>query len=323
MRALAILVGVCLCLTPAAASTSGTRDIGEKLLWRDPGPIAGRDLYWGSGSELRAPQPPFTFVSEDMSGTKPKVSVTDAKGVSWSVKLATEDPAHNEVHAEIAASRLVWALGYFVDETYFVPTGRFDAIHDLKRAAAVVGTDGTFKTARFERKGKELEWRGEWNLEKDSPFRGTKELSGLQMLMLVLGNWDVRPPNSAIVRVRLPNNETEDRYLIADLGTAFGQMKGGANERPTRWNLTDYTNSRLLSGIVQGKLTFRSPIQGNEPFQVPLEHARWFVGMSSQLTVDQIRKAFEAAGATPQEADGFSAQVLKRFQELTEAAGRK
>jgi len=27
--------------------------------------------------------------------------------------------------AEIAATRLVWALGYLVDENYFVPDGRF------------------------------------------------------------------------------------------------------------------------------------------------------------------------------------------------------
>jgi len=315
MKTLTIFIGICVCLALGAGAAPVA---AGKVLWRDPGPIASRDLYWGSGSDLRAPKPPFTFVSEDTSGTKPKLDVTDATGVAWSVKLQTGNPAENEVHAEIAASRILWSMGYFADENYYVAEGRMDNVGGLKRAAPFVGADGSFGGARFERRGKELVWRGEWDLEKNNPFIGTRELSGLQMLTLIIGNWDVNPHNDAIVRVRLDDNTTEDRYLIADLGSSFGQVKGGVNEKPTRWNLTDYTSSKLLSGVVQGKLTFRGPIQGNQPLQIPLDHARWFVGMSSQLTGDQMRRAFEASGASPAEVEGFSAQVMKRLQELAD-----
>jgi len=70
-------------------------------------------VFWGAGSAARVPKAPFTFVTEDTSGTKPKIDITDAAGVKWSVKLPGDDPAGNEVHAEIAATRLVWALGYY------------------------------------------------------------------------------------------------------------------------------------------------------------------------------------------------------------------
>src|SRR6266571_3690766 len=42
---------------------------GTPVIWRDPGNIAEKDLYWGSGSEDHAPKPPFAFKSEDLKGT--------------------------------------------------------------------------------------------------------------------------------------------------------------------------------------------------------------------------------------------------------------
>jgi hypothetical protein len=36
---------------------------GTPVIWRDPGNIAEKDLYWGSGSEDHAPKPPFAFKS--------------------------------------------------------------------------------------------------------------------------------------------------------------------------------------------------------------------------------------------------------------------
>lgn len=59
---------------------------GGAVLWRDPGAVASKDLFWGNGGRAEAPRPPFTFVDEDLSGTKPKVRVTDARGTKWNVK---------------------------------------------------------------------------------------------------------------------------------------------------------------------------------------------------------------------------------------------
>src|SRR5688572_21463559 len=104
----AVLIGA----APRALPESSERT--ERILWRDPSPIARRNLFWGMGSAARAPRPPFKFVNEDTSGSRPKVDVTDAAGVRWTVKLAGPDPLRNEVNAEIAATRLMWALGYLV-----------------------------------------------------------------------------------------------------------------------------------------------------------------------------------------------------------------
>ena len=94
------------------------------LLWHDPGPLGSKDLYWGAASADTSPRPPFTFVKEDTSGTKPKVQVSDENGTLWVAKFASKSKTGTEVHAEIAASRLLWAFGYFVEEHYFVGEGK-------------------------------------------------------------------------------------------------------------------------------------------------------------------------------------------------------
>src|SRR5215218_8341955 len=106
---------------------------GRPILWRDPQPIGAKDLYWGVGSANAAPRPPFVFVKEDNSGTKPKVEVTDANGAVWIAKFASQSSTGTEVHSEIAASRLLWALGYFVEEHYFVANGTITGVKARRR----------------------------------------------------------------------------------------------------------------------------------------------------------------------------------------------
>jgi hypothetical protein len=293
-----------------------------RVLWRDPGSIGSKDLKWGSGGPERAPKPPFTFVSENLSGTKPKVDVKDAAGVTWSVKFAGAKAQDNEVHSEIAACRIVWSLGYFADENYFVPSGRIEGVKDLKRAAEAVGADGSFSTARFERRPPEAERRGSWDLE-DNRFKGSRELAGLQMLMQLVGNWDLQPANLAVLHAPLPNGDVEERYLISDLGRTFGAMRGGVKQAPSSWDIADYGDRTFLNGVKMNRLEFRNPLTGRDPFSVPLAHAQWFTNLASQLSMTQIRSAFEAAGASPADVDAFANAFKVRIDLLRAALNHK
>jgi hypothetical protein len=76
------------------------------LLWKDPTNISVRNLRYGQGGERHSPHSTvFSFVKEDLSGTNPKFIVTDQSGVKWKIKLGAE------AKPEVAASRLVWAVG--------------------------------------------------------------------------------------------------------------------------------------------------------------------------------------------------------------------
>src|SRR3954469_16675941 len=55
------------------------------VVWRDPGPIAERDLRYGAGGAASPPVAPFPFVEDPAPGSQPCVSVIDARGRRWRV----------------------------------------------------------------------------------------------------------------------------------------------------------------------------------------------------------------------------------------------
>ena len=84
-------------------------------LWREPGDIAERNLLYGSGGAEHQPRGTMVFVDEDHAGTNPKFYVRDQEGTKWTAKMGVE------AKPETAAAHLLWAVGYYTDEDYFVP----------------------------------------------------------------------------------------------------------------------------------------------------------------------------------------------------------
>lgn len=308
-RALALFLATGLMAGCATISPQVTpRPSGRTpVLWTDPGPISARDLAWGNGSAERAPKPPFTFVEEDTDGTQPKVIVRDAAGREWTAKFG------EEVHSGIAASRLVWALGYVTDEIYFVERGTLSGVTALKQAADALGPDGAFTKASFRLRDARAERAKERWTFGQNPFTGSKELSGLAVLMTMLGNWDIQGTrNNRILTIG-----GEDHYFVSDLGATFGRM--GAFPMPrSKWNLEDFQKEEFIEKVEDGLVDLDYEGYGGIN-TVPLEHARWFAGLASQLSDAQIRAAFTAAGASEAEVQGFSARIRARIAELQQA----
>src|SRR6266853_5597538 len=159
-----------------------------QVLWRDPQPATVSEWTWGPGGQEMAPRPPFEFMKEKLDGTNPKVEVRDAAGRVWTVKLGSE------VHADTFAPRLLNALGYAAQPTFFVRSGSIGGVQDLKRARRFISKDGSFQSARF----KLREHHGKYDADSkswswvDNPFVGTHELSGLKILIMLLSNWDAK-----------------------------------------------------------------------------------------------------------------------------------
>jgi hypothetical protein len=284
------------------------------VLWRDPGPIGARDLFWGAGSAANAPQGPFTFLEEDLEGHNPKVSVRDARDREWDVKFGAE------IHSEVAANRIVWALGYFVEQQYFVPSGTIRGAKGLARAAAHIAADGRFRGARFRFRDPAMpRTEEEWTLQRN-PFLGTKEMSGLHVLMTMLNNWDIQGPrNNRVLRARAPRGGAERRFLVSDLGATFGRMGGGVVSNKSKWNLAHFREEKFIEKVENGSI--RLAYDGYDPDidRVPIEHARWFAALAAQLRPAQLRRAFEAAGAQPAEIDGFTTKLIEKIGALRQA----
>src|SRR5579872_3996130 len=99
----------------SAGGVVGVAGQGPPVMWTEPQDIRARNLIYGAGGEAGQPRAPFTFTEEDQEGSNPKFDVVDGNGTKWKVKLGLE------ARPETAASRLVWAIGYYSENDYFLP----------------------------------------------------------------------------------------------------------------------------------------------------------------------------------------------------------
>ncbi len=297
-----------------AKETSGE---GPAVLWRDPVDITSRNLYYGPGGKAHEPSGTFTFEKEDRGGSNPKFDVIDQNGVKWGAKL------DEEARPETVASRLVWAVGYFANEDYFIPVLQVRNMPRLHRGSHFVSSDGSVRDVRMKRHLKDQKKIGTWSWSKN-PFTGTRELYGLRVLMAVISNWDLKDSNTAIFQIR--GDQPEQRYLVSDLGSSFGLpgltwgSKGG---------LKEYAHSKLIDKVASQSVDFNVPGPPkvytffNAPEMarrfnlrwlgqdIPLPDAKWMGQLLARLSPEQIRDAFRAAGYSPEEVEGYT-QVLQR-----------
>jgi hypothetical protein len=305
--------------TPAAA-----------VLWKDPGDIHARNLYWGTGGEEHQPKLPVEFVKEDTGGTNPKFDVRDTTDHKWKAKLGLE------AKPETAASRLLWAVGYTANENYFFHELQVKNMPPkLHRGQQLVGEGGKVPDVRLQRPPHDYKKNGDWNW-RHNPFYGTREFNGLRIMMGLIANWDLKDDNNAILE-----NEKEPSpkiYEVTDVGTAFGTVGKSYTNKLSKKNLPAYQRARLIAHIHSDYIDLnfpqRPPIAELFEFQwifffhqahmrwlgkhIPRSDAKWIGSLLSQLMPDQIHEAFRAAGYSPEEIDAYSQAVLSRIKELND-----
>jgi hypothetical protein len=303
------------------------------VLWSDPGDIASRDLFYGTGGEANRPRGSvFAFIKEDLAGSSPKFDVRDETGTKWRIKLGPE------ARPEVVASRLVWAVGYAADEDYFLPEVRIDGIPpSVHRGRKLIGPDGTIHDVRLKRELPDQKNVGEWPW-RNGPFSGTRELNGLRVLMAVINNWDLKDVNNAI-RARTDREGAiagDLMYEVKDLGSSFGSTGLERTAEQSDGNLQRYARSRFITRSTPESVDFAVPRRAawivlanpREFFMrlklrwigrhIPRQDARWMGQLLARLSATQIRDAFRAAGYSDAEIDRFSEVLRSRIAQLTE-----
>ena len=308
----------------AAAEITTT---SHSLLWQNPADIASRNLFYGPGGKDHEPRGTFTFTKEDLDGTSPKFFVRDQDGVKWKVKLGSE------ARPETVASRLIWAAGYFANEDYFVPRLEVQnlPVH-LHRGQKFVASDGSVPNVRLKRylKGEEKSGTWEWD---ESPFAGTRELNGLRVLMALTNNWDLTGENNASYEEQL-DGTARQVFMVTDLGSTFGAGRLTWPLSRSRGDLATYRNSNFITRTTSDSVDFETPARASLFFlatpreyvhklqlrwigrQIPRADAKWIGQVLAQLSPEQIRDAFRAAGYSTQEIEGFAAVVQSRISQL-------
>jgi hypothetical protein len=293
-------------------------------LWHDPGRIAELDLIYGHGGKEGQPAPPFKFESEDARGTNPKFNVRDAHGTKWRVKLG------DEARPEVTASRLLWAVGYFVDDDYLVESAKVDNL-GLTRGADMA-SDGNIVEARFEKKPDGETKIGIWRW-KDNPFIGTKEFNGLRVMMAVMNNWDLKDVNNAVYEDK---DSGRDMFLTSDVGATFGTNGLSWSKGRSKGDVGTFEKSKFITRKTNTEVDFATPAAPslieapNVPTykmrldlewigkKIPIADARWIGSLLKQLTHKQLVDAFRAGQFPPEDVEKYVRIVESRIKELSE-----
>lgn len=295
------------------------------VLWRDPGRISSLDLFYGQGGEKGMPQPPFTFQSEDFNGSNPKFDVRDAADRKWRVKLGAE------ARPEVVASRLLWAVGYFANDDYVLPSAHVDNLR-IKRGADLA-KHGDITNARFARKPHGDKKIGIWNW-KGNPFENTRELNGLRVMMAVMNNWDLKDVNNAVYQTR----DGQDIFLASDVGASFGSNAIKLPISHSKGDLKSFEKSKFITRVTDTEVDFSTPAKptkllletagaGVKQYEkrshldwigkkVPRNDARWIGSLLAQISHQQLVDAFRAGHFSTDEIEVYVGIVESRIDEL-------
>lgn len=302
---------------PVFAQQAGT----AAVLWRDRGDVAALNLLDGPAGKAGEPGTDFTFTAESMNGSAPKFDVKDADGAKWKVKLGPE------VKSETAASRLLWAAGYFSDEDYYRAQIRVQGMKSLSRGNKYISEGGLVRDVRLERVGDEKSSQ-DWSWYK-SRVAGTREFNGLRVMMALLNNWDLKAINNSVYDQGAAGQE----YFVSDLGASFGRT--GNSFSRSRGVMQDYVQTEFVRKVTPDQVDF---VMHSRPFfllyvfshsyysdrtrmesvtkHVPIADARWLGNLLGQLSTEQIGDCFRAGGFSPAEVVGYTRVVMQRIDAL-------
>jgi hypothetical protein len=289
------------------------------VIWQERDDVSALNLIDGPGGTAHQPGNRFKFLKESDSGTSPKFEVEDENGVKWKVKLGVE------ARPETAATRLVWAAGYFVDEDYYRSEIHVDGLKRLSRGREFVRKDGTVVGARLERhrSGPEINWS--WFMNS---FAGSREFNGLRVIMALINNWDLKDINNSVYA-----HSEVAIYAVADLGASLGRT--GNNFTRSKGVPRDYAHTNFIQQVRGPYVDFELH---SRPFiltflfntknyffrtrmekivkNIPIDDARWVGQQLGRLSSTQIGDCFRSAGYSPADVEVYTQVVQQRIEAL-------
>ena len=268
-------------------------------LWRAP--EANRDLFWGVGGRRLAPDPSATYriIEYKTAGFSSGMTVEGPDKRTWSAKLPPEAPT------EVVASRILWGVGYHQPPVYYI--GRWNA-EDARDPNPQL--PARFREHKPDLHG--LEDKESWSYYHN-PFVDTRELNGLLVLQVMLGNSDLKDEQNVVYELKQPVEGARTWYVARDLGQSLGRT--GVIDAP-RGDITAFEDTPFIKGVADGKVRF--DYRGRHA--VLVDHmtpadVRWICERLQRLTNRQWSDAFRAGGYAPELADRFIRRFKQKIQE--------
>jgi len=312
--------------TPAPGLvTAAQRDasLASARVWRVPAiPIEQANLGdnpTDKGSFPDTADVTCRFSVEQVDGTTPKFYCTLDSGERVKVKYGRSNP---ELAAEVAATRLLHALGFPTDRMYVTNSVRcvgcppfpFTALQCIERTgrtgACTIGASADhaviFPDAVIERPlaGRKVEATRDqgWSwfeLDRVDPARGGSsraEIDALRLMATLLAHWDNKGPNQ-----RLLCPEGQDRadrscaaplLMVQDLGATFGPLKIDLHN----WRRAAMWDDRSACRVSMKRLPYDGATFGTR--RISEEGRQFALKLLRPLTWSQLTALFTASGVT-------------------------
>ena len=258
----------------------------------------------------------FHYPEKPLTGVTPKFECEVVPGDAVKVKFGRDN---GEVFAEVAATRLFWALGFFVDRMYPVRVTCLNCPQDPHRVSAAewrLGKPGNVRTMRFDPAAIERKIEGDSIEVPDYEGWSWKELDAvaehlspavraqvdaLKLLAVFVQHVDSKPEQQALVcadgktaKDRSGNATCREPLLVVkDLGSTFG---AGSKFNFEKMKLASWRSVPIWKDVpgCQGHLT-RSLIGTLEHPIISEAGRRFLADRLSLLSDRQLRDLFTAA----------------------------
>jgi hypothetical protein len=319
-RAAACLI-VLMSVGGCAARGARPDEVGEADLRRDaiararvwtPTRVEAMDVRRGPGGR-RAFRPEATvdctYVPMDLDGKTPKFICQLANGERVKIKYGRDN---GEVYAEVAATRLLWALGFGADQVYPVRV-RCHGCPPPEDAQSTARAVQIYEVATLERRrtgtpiGDDEGWA--WPELDAAPRRGgatVAQRDALKLLAAMLQHTDSKKDQQRIVCDGPVRRGRCGRpfMFIDDLGRTFGRANAFNRDAPSSVNLEAWSDTPVWVEDTGCRANLGRSVTGTlEHPVVSDEGRRMLAGLLSRLREQQLRELFSVA-RFPQRDDG-------------------
>lgn len=256
------------------------------------------------------------FVPKQMSGSSPKFTCAlgkDKEDKEDEVKIKY-GPRNPEVFDEVAASRLLWALGFGADRWYpVVVTCRGCSRDPFNPRLKPDAPEHTFEFAALERtmSGTVIESKADegWKwpeldlVRADAGGATVAQRDGLKLLAVLLQHSDSKREQQRLLCLDEKKGESDksgrcaDPFLMLhDVGLTFGKATAFNTNSSTGINFHNWTSTPIWADAPGCVANLRKSITGTLENPVIHEAGRKFLAdLLSQLSDRQLRDMFEVA----------------------------
>jgi hypothetical protein len=284
------------------------------------------------------------YIPKQLSGGSPKFACVDGAD---ELKVKYSAPAtgyiagqsNSEVFAEVAATRLLWALGFGADRMYPVRVICRKCPSTLGGVARENG-ERLFDPATIERKmpGHEFEpdsswsWSALYEVDEQRGGAPAAHRDALRLLAVFLQHTDTKPKQQRLLCIggRIPTEgptTTCERpfMMVSDLGLTFGKANL-MNSNGKGMNYVDWSSMPVWkAGSAECVGDLSKSFTGTLKDPVISEAGRAFLAdLLTRLTDDQIRALFEVSRVTLRLRDpGKARSGFSTVEEWTDVFKRK